>query len=155
VSELGGLAGLLAGKIPPGLYVWKVPGSTRRADVVTAASGAGWRSFWLAGQSVIGKDEFLDASAETFEFPDWFGHNWDALADCLTDLTWATAMAGYLVVYAGWQALAQEDPESFETVLDIFREAVDLWQDSETPMAVLLPATGDEDALPPVPYLPA
>lgn len=153
MSELGGLAGLLAGDTPSGLYLWKVPGDTRRSDIAGAASAAGWRAFWLAGQTVTDKDEFLDAAAETFEFPDWFGHNWDALADCLTDLTWATAMAGYLVVYAGWQALAQEEPSSFETVLDIFREAVDLWHDSETPMAVLLPVAGDEELLPKVPYL--
>ncbi len=153
MTELGGLIGLLSGKSAPGLYLWTIPGSTRRGDVEAAARGAGWRPFWLAGQAVISKEEFLDACAEALEFPDWFGHNWDALADCLTDLTWATSMAGYVVVYAGWQALAQEDPASFDTALDVFREAVDLWQDTETPMAVLLPVSGAEDDLPKLPTL--
>ncbi|MGI8333354.1 barstar family protein [Actinomadura scrupuli] len=153
MSELGGLAGVLAGKTEPGVYLWTVPGSTRRADVVEAAQGAGWRPFWLAGQTVTDKEEFLEMSAEGLEFPDWFGHNWDALADCLTDLTWATSMAGYLIVYAGWQALAQEEPESFSTAIDILAEAVDLWRDTETPMTVLLPATGDEDVAPDLPLL--
>ena len=153
MSELGGLAGLLSGKQAPGLYLWAIPGATRRSEVEEAVGRAGWRPFWLAGQTVTGKDEFLAACAEAFEFPDWFGHNWDALTDCLTDLTWATAMAGYVFVYAGWQALAQEDPETFGTALDIFREAVDLWQDTETPMAVLLPITGSEDDVPKLPML--
>ena len=40
-------------------------------------------------------------------------------------------------------------------MLDIFREAVDLWQDTETPMAVLFPITADEgeDDLPKLPTL--
>jgi RNAse (barnase) inhibitor barstar len=153
MSELGGLEGLLAGKTAPGVFLWSIPGSTRRSDVVDAAKGAGWLPFWLAGQTVTDKDEFLEMCVESLEFPDWFGHNWDALADCLTDLTWATTMAGYLIVYAGWQALAQEEPESFATAMEIFKESVDLWRDTETPMAVLLPATGDEDFAPDLPRL--
>ncbi|NUT49285.1 MAG: barstar family protein [Saccharothrix sp.] len=30
----------------------------------------------------------LGAIAEALSFPDWFGHNLDALYDCLTDLSW-------------------------------------------------------------------
>jgi RNAse (barnase) inhibitor barstar len=146
MSELGGLGTLLAGQAKPGVYRWTVPGATRRSDVEDAAADVGWRLFWLAGQSVTDKDEFLDLCAENFAFPDWFGHNWDALGDCLTDLTWVEAEAGLLVVYAGWQALAQESPEDFGTALEIFTEAVDLWRDSDTPMTVLLPGDGDSAA---------
>jgi RNAse (barnase) inhibitor barstar len=154
MSELGGLAGVLAGKTEPGVFLWSIPGSTRRSEVEDAAKGAGWRPFWLAGQTVTDQDEFLDMVAEVLEFPDWFGHDWDALADCLTDLTWATTMAGYLIVYAGWQALAQEDPDAFATVVEILVEAVDLWRDTESPMTVLLPTTGEEQFAPALSPLP-
>ena len=30
--------------------------------------------------------EFHHALAQTLEFPDWYGHNLDALYDCLTEL---------------------------------------------------------------------
>jgi hypothetical protein len=30
----------------------------------------------------------IDAVADALGFPDWFGHNLDALYDCLTDLSW-------------------------------------------------------------------
>ena len=102
-----GLSELLAGAVPAGAYRWPVPGSTRRSDVDDAAAKAGWRLYWLAGQEVTDQQELLQLCADTFAFPDWFGCNWDALYDCLTDLTWENPSAGHLVIYAGWQALAQ------------------------------------------------
>ncbi len=44
-------------------------------DVVAVSLGAG-------------KDAMLASIAGSLEFPDWFGANWDALEDCLTDLSW-------------------------------------------------------------------
>lgn len=137
---------LLTGPIPAGMYRWPVPGSTRRADVDDAAAKVGWRMYWLAGQNVTDEEEFMQLCADTFAFPDWFARNWDGLHDCLTDLTWEDPSAGHLVIYAGWQALAQEEPESFATALEIFAVAVDLWQDTPTPMAVLLPYSGSDEA---------
>ena len=34
------------------------------------------------------KKAAIGAIAEALSFPDWFGHNLDALYDCLTDLSW-------------------------------------------------------------------
>jgi RNAse (barnase) inhibitor barstar len=150
---MNGLSELLTEAVPAGVYRWPVPGSTRRSDVDDAAAKAGWGLYWLAGQEVTAEQEFLQLCADTFAFPDWFAYNWDALHDCLTDLTWEKPSTGHLVVYAGWQALVQEEPESFAAALEILKEAVVLWQDSPTPMAVLLPVTGREDAPPDLPLL--
>ncbi len=38
-----------------------------------------------------GKDAQLQRIAAALGFPDWFGQNWDALEDCLTDLSWRGA----------------------------------------------------------------
>jgi hypothetical protein len=35
-----------------------------------------------------GKSEAIAAIAEALSFPDWFGHNLDALHDSLVDLSW-------------------------------------------------------------------
>jgi len=34
------------------------------------------------------KAELLSFLSDAFSFPAYFGHNWDALADCLSDLIW-------------------------------------------------------------------
>jgi hypothetical protein len=34
------------------------------------------------------KAELLDFLAKAFPLPAYFGHNWDALEECLLDLTW-------------------------------------------------------------------
>lgn len=39
----------------------------------------------------------LEAIARALEFPAWFGRNWDALEDCLGDLSWRQAPETLLV----------------------------------------------------------
>lgn len=41
--------------------------------------------------NVQGKEELLDRVARGLSFPDYFGRNWDALIDCLSDLSWSSA----------------------------------------------------------------
>lgn len=36
------------------------------------------------------KDELMFLISRRLSFPDYFGMNWDALIDCLADLTWIT-----------------------------------------------------------------
>src|SRR5690606_39923890 len=38
--------------------------------------------------SCTGKDDALARFARALRFPEWFGGNWDALQDCLSDLSW-------------------------------------------------------------------
>jgi hypothetical protein len=39
-------------------------------------------------KGIKSKRELLDFLAEALEFPSYFGCNWDALDECLTDLSW-------------------------------------------------------------------
>lgn len=40
-------------------------------------------------------EELHRAIASTLSFPDWYGHNLDALYDCLTSLTHVTSLVFY------------------------------------------------------------
>jgi ribonuclease inhibitor len=44
------------------------------------------RKFVLDGNTVESRTALHDALARGLAFPDWYGGNWDALFDCLTDL---------------------------------------------------------------------
>lgn len=52
------------------------------------------------------KEAFLAACARSLDFPSYFGHNWDALADSLGDF--AAQKAPVLVVWTGFSDLAQD-----------------------------------------------
>jgi RNAse (barnase) inhibitor barstar len=79
--------------------------------------------------------------AEALSFPDWFGENLDALADCLNDLSWLPSR-GYLLLieHSGdWRA---QEPETFQSVLDILNESATRWAQDRVPLwaLVLLPS---------------
>lgn len=108
-----------------------------------AAEEAGWEVFGLGPAE--DKDEFLEQVGDVLEFPDYYNaHSWDAFYDLLTDMEWLPAERGYLVVWPGWRELAQAEEDAFGTAVDVFRDAVDAWAESDTPLYVLLPARPDE-----------
>jgi RNAse (barnase) inhibitor barstar len=79
----------------------------------------------LAGCS--DKAEFLARIAAALGFPAWFGHNWDALFDCLTDLSWRPAL-GYVLILEHATELQATEPEVFGTALAILGDAAAVWQ---------------------------
>jgi Barstar (barnase inhibitor) len=65
------------------------------------------------------KPGFLDRAGAAFGFPSWFGRNWDAFADSLSDVRSDT---GTLVLWDGWPSFARADQQSFAAALGILRE---------------------------------
>ena len=45
--------------------------------------------------------------AKSLDFPEWFGRNWDALEDCLSDLSWRKA-GGTVLILRNCEALDQD-----------------------------------------------
>ncbi|HUQ24790.1 MAG TPA: barstar family protein [Burkholderiales bacterium] len=88
----------------------------------------------------------LRAIAKALHFPDWFGGNWDALEDCLGDLSWRSDN-GHVLVFLNWQALSSDD---LGLLIDILRSSAESWQGRGKPFfAVLLDPQG-RLALPPL-----
>ncbi len=113
-----------------------------------AANGAGlnaWRiDLGLAGNA----RELHHTLAHALDFPDWFGENWDALADCLSDLSWHEA-DGHLLVLTRCEHLQEKDPGCYAALLDLLKDVVMAWQAQNLPFWVLL--TGQHPELPPPP----
>lgn len=54
-------------------------------------------------------DGFFSVSADVMRFPEYFGRNWPALKDCLTDLEWLPAHA-YCLVFKNSDQLFADEP---------------------------------------------
>lgn len=84
------------------------------------------------------KAEALERLAQALKFPDWFGGNWDALADCVGDLSWWPA-DGYVLLLDhvdDWREHARAD---FDVAIDILNEAAAGWAARRTPFWALMP----------------
>jgi hypothetical protein len=134
------LTDLLAGRVAPGLYRLTQP--TAADEIARLATRRGWRFARLAGRQITSKAAFLAACAAALDFPAYFGRNWDALADSVRDLSWAETERGYLVLYEDAGVFAAAAPADFMVALDILRSAVASWQETATPMTILLRRAG-------------
>ena len=69
--------------------------------------------------------------ARALEFPDYFGHNWDALEECLADLEWLPAK-GYVVLIADALSVIPDNDEEYETLLEVLSDAGEAWSKGHT-----------------------
>ncbi len=121
---MSGLARLLAGQREPGVYHWT--SAAAATDVRHAVEHAGWRFVGLDTWAVGDKAEFMAACRRSFDFPDWFGSNFDALADALSDIrARAPDSSGVVVLWQGWSPLAEEHPRTFHMALNVFQSRVE------------------------------
>lgn len=92
------------------------------AGVITVARELGFAAVEI---DVTGADKHavLERFAEALRFPSWFGRNWDALYDCLVDLSWLET-PGHAVIVRGFADLRTRVPDDAEIVREILDEAV-------------------------------
>jgi hypothetical protein len=97
------------------------------------------RSFELDLASVHSKGEFLAAIAPAIQAPDWFGHNFDALADALCDLSWLEQIDnGYVLLLRNADETLGMTAVDYAIVSDIFNDAVSCWKAAGKPFWVFL-----------------
>jgi hypothetical protein len=101
--------------------VYRVRGD---AEVLDELKGSAAKvSFKGAGT----KDELLDRIAQALRFPDWFGRNWDALEDCLTEVR------GCLLFY-DFQGIEADD---LAVLLDVLASSAEFRADQGEPFFAL------------------
>src|SRR6478672_10553049 len=117
--------------------VWFLPSPVDAKHVQAAAKRAGFAFFHIEGKTISRKEQLLNHVATALHFPNDFGHNWDALEECLTDMEWEDA-SGYVIYYEHIEALQEAHPDQFDTLVEILRDAVASWKEDDTAMVVLL-----------------
>lgn len=134
---MSGLAGLLAGHHRAGIHQWHAAFTPE--EVRHTVEHAGWSFGYVDGWLHQDKAGLLDDVGATLAFPDWYGANFDALADCLRDLTEPTVL-----LWDGWGTLARTDRRAFDVAVDVFAERAA----ERPPFSVLLRGEGPEIAVP-------
>ena len=95
--------------------VYRAP---RADEVVDATRGS---KLVVVPIAFADKDALLRNVACALDFPDWFGQNWDALEDCLTDLSWRTG-GGEVLIFEG-----AENRDDFGILVDVLRSSAEFW----------------------------
>lgn len=129
------LRAVLADPDLSGVYVVEASGS---GDFLAAAMALDFAAVAIDLSGCSDRQDALARIAAALKFPDWFGGNWDALADCLADLSWWPA-AGYLLLLEHAAHWREAEPGDFDTMLEIIEEAAQGWAAQHKPFWALLP----------------
>lgn len=95
--------------------VYRAP---RGDEIADAVRGSG---VLLARVAFADKEKLLKNIARALDFPEWFGGNWDALEDCLTDLSWRDA-EGYVLLFE-----KAKPGDELGVLIDVLRTAAEHW----------------------------
>lgn len=133
-----------------GVYV--LAEGTSVADLEQFAHGKGLAFFLVDGKAAHSKQKFLNVCAHALGFPEYFGDNWDAFEECLTDLSWHDA-AGYLVLLDNFESFFEQSPDDFHIALQILEDSAAFWSDNQKVFVVLFRGLkSDELHLPGIGY---
>jgi RNAse (barnase) inhibitor barstar len=98
------------------------------APIVAAAEDEGFATFRVDLAAASDKEQMLEAIGRALDFPEWFGRNFDALADCLGDMAWRPA-EGYLVLLEHCDRIHGLAEQDFVATLQVFQQAADDWRE--------------------------
>ena len=80
----------------------------------------------LDGTAIEDKQALMNAISDGFEFPDYFGGNWDALEECLRDLAWLKAK-GYAIVVEKGETFWRIDADMAGKLVRSWTTAAEKW----------------------------
>jgi len=105
--------------------VYRAPAAVALLQTIVRRAGLRWVVVDL--RRARGKHALLGACARGFVFPAGFGGNWDALADCLQDLSWL-AEPGTVALLRGDADFAVAAPDEHAMLLEILAATAEYWQ---------------------------
>ena len=126
------LDAVIDGTRSPGVF--RAPSSI---DVHALVNEVGPRvgTVWLIDGPAHTKDELMDSFAAGCSLPAWFGHNYDALADCLGDLD--VGQRGAILVWSTAGQYRAAAPAQWSTMRSILEHAVRVHADAGARLTVI------------------
>lgn len=87
----------------------------------------------LSGMHYRDPEHVFAALDAAFGFPGYFGRNWDAVLDCLTDLSWLGEATGYCSFLRGSSKFRTATPDVYDKLVGVFELASDRWRSERIP----------------------
>ena len=103
------------------------------AALVDAAEALDFGVHRVALAGCHDKAALMQRFAHALAFPDWFGHNWDALADALADLGWLDDVPGRVVLIEDAQHLRLADQADYDRLVALLDEIAEGWREVGLP----------------------
>lgn len=131
--------------LPDDFPLTKAPGVFRiapsRLETIASAAGqAGLDVRRIDLHAARSKTDILARIASALDFPGWFGHNWDALADCLTDLAWLPPNTARVFVFEGCSG----HEEALPVLLEILQQCCDDWLERAVEITCVFVIAGND-----------
>jgi RNAse (barnase) inhibitor barstar len=110
------------------------------AGLIQACETSSLHYFVIDIADILNKVQLLERFADTLKFPDYFGHNWDALYDVLCDQEWFgnTGVVLHLKHADSFEKLAADDWFALCATLE---DAIGYWRWSGLPFWVFVDHT--------------
>ena len=87
---------------------------------------------------IRGKRELLEVLARQLSFPDYFGFNWDALEECLRDLSWLSERRIVIL----HESLPLRDEKQRRIYVQILQDAMASWNSGDAhELVAIFPAS--------------
>ena len=103
--------------------------AARSDEILDATQGSALQIVRIDLAGATGRDALMVRIAQALRFPQWFGGNWDALEDCLSDLSWSNA-GGHVLLIEGAAELSGDERGIF---IDILASAAAWWAERRRP----------------------
>lgn len=99
--------------------------------------------FVLDGRSMKTLDGLFDEFSRVLSFPEYFGRNFNALSECLSDLAWLDCTTFVIFIAEGWMVLEDEALDVFQGLINILATVGNEWS-----QPVSLGEEWDRDSVP-------
>ncbi len=120
--------------------------------------------FVMNGEKMKSLNGFYNELTKVLKFPDYFGRNFNALDECMSDLEWLDFSACVLVVTDVQLVFEEESSDLIDGLIEIFENAGEEWSEpvqqseewdrSAIPFHVILhSASSTKDCITNLPYL--
>lgn len=102
------------------------------AELQAAAGALGLFNATLDLTGCTDQRELMARMASALRLPDYFGHNWDALDECLADLEWLDA-EGFVLAIEHSRELRTAGAGDYATLVSVLENASDQWRGHGVP----------------------